>query len=235
MATADEDDGAAATTTTASQPNTSSADSPSPRPDAISAVLASTNHFAALSLPLPFLNVLGEVDWAPLSDPGSVQRAFRSASLLVHPDKHREHAAEAQAAFDRLVSAQKALSTESAARAYCAQFLATFKADSAAVSADLRNVVEVEREKARLRKRKADAFQARLSATMAERAQRAADDRLDAASERAIWGPRDVHLAAGDDGERGAEEQQEGEVDVHALRVSIIERKKQKRHRSGAF
>ena len=222
---------------TASFPDEAAPDpAPSPAPtlpSAIASVLSSTDHFTALCLPLPFYNVLHEVDWLYFDSPAAVHRAFRTQSLLVHPDKHPLHSVDAQAAFDKLTTAHTTLASHDSAVAYATAFLQQRGAQGRAEEGDVASVVEVEREKERLRKKKADAFQSRLTASLSKRKEREEEERREEAVERVIWGGSEAQQpkpakAVGD----GSDEDDEADTTRNA-RLSV--QRKKKRPRAGAF
>ena len=185
--------------TDTSTPTASASSSPPPPPPsslptALSSVLSSSDHFSTLSLPLPCYDALHDVDWPPLTCPPLVQSAFRCQSLLCHPDKHPLHAAEATAAWERVLTAREVLSSYDSALAYATAFLVRGGAGRGErghkeeVEVDVGRVVEVEREKERRRRQKADALRCRLSASLTRRKEREAEERRSDEVERAIWG-----------------------------------------------
>ena len=68
---------------------------------------AAGDFFACLSLPRPDCDDAGAPVWAVTE--GAIAKAFRKASLAVHPDKNPDRVAEAKEAFDKLSDANRAL------------------------------------------------------------------------------------------------------------------------------
>jgi curved DNA-binding protein CbpA len=176
---------------------------------------------------------LHDIEWPPLTSPRLVHSAFRSQSLLCHPDKHPQHAGEAERAWDKLKAAHDVLSSHDSALTYATAYLDRLgrTAEGKGGELDVGGVVEVEREKERLRKKKADAFHSRLTASLTKRKEREAVEKQEEEVERTIWGA-DKQQRVQPTPESSGGEGEEADV-LRGVTRSL--QSKKKRQRAGAF